>query len=471
MMSRVLPVVVAVVLGLFAGAAHATVGGKETVELLGYEPVDGKVYWLEHSGGESGDLPWLLYLDLKSDRPDVRHKVKSWYRGDDADDTFWDRLEELKKRLQTMPTLPLGEFVIEVHARKVGDWYECEDCGDLPVPHYQASVTVKRRVDGMRGAVEVEAYHSHKVRVLAAHQAQSGHVVVLLSYTGIPIEGGYEEQRVLLLRSEYEQSVLKWREERVGNLKKEGGWLSLEGLFWLKEGANTLGSAKDRDIVLPAHAPAHWGALILKDREPRLKLEKGVTASCDGEPVTEKVLRSDADPAVPADRVSMPPFTFVIIVRGGKHALRLFDMKAKTLREFKGIDYYPMDPAWRINARFEAYAEPRTVEVSTAISTTEKVTVPGEFHFEVGGQSYTLQPMSHAGVEELYLLFGDRTNGKGSYGGGRFLEVPAPKEGKAILDFNRAYNPPCYFTDFATCPLPWKGNRLPVPVAAGEKAD
>ena len=198
-----------VLLVLLASPALATTGGKETVELLGYEPVDGKVYWLEHSGGESGDLPWLFYLDLKSARPSVAHKVKSWYRGDDADDKFWDRLEGLKKRLQTMPTLPLGEFVIEVHARKVGDWYECEDCGDPPVPHYKASVTVTRRSDGAYAVADVETYHDHKIRLPGVFRTSSGAMVAILSFTGIPVEGGYEEQRVLLLRSEYEHSVPK----------------------------------------------------------------------------------------------------------------------------------------------------------------------------------------------------------------------------------------------------------------------
>ena len=459
----------AILVLVLVAPALATTGGPSVVEMLGYQPVDGKVYWLEHSGGKSGDLPWLFYIDLKSDRKGVAHKVKSWYRGDLPEDTFWDRLHDLKQRLKPMKELPLGEFVIEVHARKVGDWYECEDCGDPAVPHYKTSVSVTRRANGAGASTTIEAYHSHKVRLLTVHQAPTGEAIAIISYTGIPVEGGYEEQRVLFLRPAHELSVLKWREERVDNLKKEGGWLSLAGLFWLKEGVNTFGSAKDRDIVLPTHAPARVGALILKDRRVRLKLVEGIDATCAGESVTEREMRTDADPSAPADRVRMPPFSFLVIIRGGKPALRVYDMKAGTLRKFKGIDYFPISESWRIVARYKPYPEPRTVEVSTAISTTEKVVVPGEFHFEVDGKSYTLQPMSYEGADELSLLFGDRTNGKGSYGGGRFLDVPKPEDGKAILDFNRAYSPPCYFTNFATCPLPWKENRLPVKVGAGEK--
>ena len=198
-------------------------------------------------------------------------------------------------------------------------------------------------------------------------------------------------------------------------------------------------------------------------------MEPGVEATVNGELFKRRSLPVSKDPLVAPDMVEMPPFSFKIIRRGGKPALRLYDATAPSLAKFKGIESFPLDRSWRVEARYEAYETPKMVEVATAISTTEKVAIPGKLTFELQGKEHTLYPFAYPGVDELYLMFGDKTNGITTYGGGRFLVFPNPKSDTVILDFNRAYNPPCVYTEFATCPLPRPENRLPLPITAGEQ--
>jgi uncharacterized protein (DUF1684 family) len=189
----------------------------------------------------------------------------------------------------------------------------------------------------------------------------------------------------------------------------------------------------------------------------------GVPASCEGKPITEKTLASDVD------KIVVGPFTFLVIERGGKLALRLFDREAETLREFRGIETFPVDVDWRKVGRFETYDQPKKVLVSTVIQTTEEALVPGEVVFQFRGKEYRLTPMSQSETGELFFVFGDQTNGKDTYPGGRFLYTLPPADGRVVLDFNRAHNPPCAFTPYSTCPIPRKENRLPFRVEAGEK--
>jgi uncharacterized protein (DUF1684 family) len=268
---------------------------------------------------------------------------------------------------------------------------------------------------------------------------------------------------------EYADEIRAWHAGRVDKLKAENGWLSLAGFFWLEEGENSFGSAPDNPIVLPERAPPVIGKVTVEGKEARLEIEEGVEAQCRGEPVTRMAMTSDADPNVEPDKVTVGDFTFLVIERGGRLALRLYDRKAETLEGFSGIDTYPVDAAWRIVGAFVPYDEPKTIQVPTVIKTQEEALIPGEIHFRAGGRELTLLPMSEEGSDELFIVFADRTSGKETYGGGRFLQVSAPKEGKVVLDFNKAYNPPCAFTPYATCYKPPDENRLPVPVTAGER--
>ena len=155
--------------------------------------------------------------------------------------------------------------------------------------------------------------------------------------------------------------------------------------------------------------------------------------------------------------------------RGGALAVRVKDSESEALRAFRGLDYFPYAPAWRLEGRFEAAPEGSALEVPNSVGRTEKIRQPGWVSFDVEGKTFRLIALDDTGDGRLFLVFGDPTNGRETYGGGRFLYTDPPAGGKVVIDFNRAYNPPCVFTPYATCPLPPRENRLPFPIPAGEK--
>ena len=271
--------------------------------------------------------------------------------------------------------------------------------------------------------------------------------------------------------SAYEAEIGKWRTERVDRLKAPGGWLSLIGLHWLKDGKNTVGAAKNNDIVLAA-GPASMGTVTLDkgkltfETDPRGGMTNPVTV--DGKHVTKTALKDDAsgEPTV----VQAGSVSFFAIDRNGKKGLRVKDTNAKTRTGFTGIDYYAIDPKWRVEAKFTPFNPPHTLEIPNVIGQVDKMPVPGKVEFERDGKTYTLLPvLEEPDAKELWFIFSDKTSPKETYGGGRFLYSEMPKDGKVIVDFNKAYNPPCAFTPHATCPLAPPENRLGVAVTAGEK--
>ncbi len=269
----------------------------------------------------------------------------------------------------------------------------------------------------------------------------------------------------------YEKDVRAWRVKRLDRLKAKEGWLRLAGLFWLKPGENRIGSGPDCQIVLPARAPAYVGIIGLTGSKVSLKVAKGVEVTHAGKPVEQMLLESDVNGRREPDKVKLGNFTFFVIERGDRLALRLFDTRAKALLEFHGLDYFPIDQRFRVTGRFVPYQKPRTLAVTTVIQTTEEASVPGEVIFDLEGREYKLLPMAEPGDKQFFFVFADKTNGHETYGGGRFLvaDRPAPGSNLVHLDFNKAYNPPCAFTHFATCPIPRRENRLPLKIAAGEK--
>jgi uncharacterized protein (DUF1684 family) len=178
---------------------------------------------------------------------------------------------------------------------------------------------------------------------------------------------------------------------------------------------------------------------------------------------------SDGEGPRKPDRVRIGDFTLLVIERGGRLALRLYDRLAPTFTGFRGLEHFPLSPRHRICARFSPYPEPRTIAVGTAIGTSEQATIPGEVAFELDGAVRTLLPIAEE--DGLFFVFADATNGVTSYGGGRFLMAgPPDASGQVELDFNKAQNPPCAFTPYATCPRPPRENRLPIAIEAGEIA-
>ena len=266
-------------------------------------------------------------------------------------------------------------------------------------------------------------------------------------------------------REAHRSAVEAWRAQRYAALRREVGWLTLVGLDWLRPGVNRVGTAPDGEVVLPG-GPAMAGTLTVS--------EDGVTAtgtpdglSVDGAAVRDRPLVDDRDGE--PTMLELGPLRLCVIVRGGRPALRTWNTESAARRGFAGIDHWPVDLAWRLDARFEPTGT--TVEVPDVLGFVEEEASPGDVVFDVGGVTHRLQALAGGEAGELWLVFGDATNGSESYGGGRFLYTPAPSaDGGVVVDFNRAYNPPCVFSPYATCPLPWPANRLPVRVEAGERS-
>jgi len=266
----------------------------------------------------------------------------------------------------------------------------------------------------------------------------------------------------------YDEEIRKYREGREDRLRAPQGWLSLVGLFWLDEGANGLGSGSDLAIVLPGDAsPPVAGTLSLDGTEVRVVAEAGVTITLDGDPVSDRALHDDHEGK--PDVLRLGRLSMYVIRRGDRFALRVKDPESETRRDFRGIDYFPVDPAHRVEAAFERFDEPRKVQIPTVAGTTSEMLVPGRLLFTLGGKSYALEPLVETpDATELFLIFRDETSGTETYGAGRYLYATLHGD-SAVVDFNKAYNPPCAFTRFATCPLPPRSNRLSVAIRAGEK--
>ena len=262
-----------------------------------------------------------------------------------------------------------------------------------------------------------------------------------------------------------------WRDQRRDALLAPDGWASLIGLHWIERGPHYVGSDADNGIQL-GMGPEHLGMVDRRADGIRFVPEDGLALTVDGEPLTgATTLRTDEEAGGP----SVLGFDegkgqATVIRRAGRHALRVRHADAPTRIGFSGLDYWPAERDWRIEATFVPHPAGQTIEVANIIGSTDPMPNPGAVEFERDGATYRIEALDEGG-DELFLVFGDRTNGHGSYGAGRFLYVPRPDaQGRLVVDFNRAYNPPCAFTMFATCPLPPLENRLDLAVTAGEKA-
>ncbi len=264
------------------------------------------------------------------------------------------------------------------------------------------------------------------------------------------------------------KEINDWHAKRVERLKSPTGWLSLVGLHWLKEGENRFGSDSSNQLVFPQKAAGFCGKFILKNGKVTIEVAKGVEITHDKKPVSKMELEDDTDSN--RTTLNMGSFQFFVIKRGHEFAIRLRDTENSLIKDFTGIERYPVDPSWRVEATFEPYDPPKIIAVPTIMGTIDSSICPGALVFEMEGETYRLEPVLEDGSDELFIIFGDKTNGAETYGGGRFLYSKMPSaDNKVIVDFNKAYNPPCVFTEFATCPLPPSQNKLPIKIPAGEK--
>lgn len=272
-------------------------------------------------------------------------------------------------------------------------------------------------------------------------------------------------------RAAFVAAEQRWRDERKAGLLAPDGWTSLVGLHWIDPGPHYVGSEADNGIKL-AKGPPQLGMLDLgKNGGVRLVPDKAATLTLDDAPITAPTaLKTDEDEAGPS-RIGFDggKGMATVIKRGERYALRVKHADADSRVHFTGLNYWPADPAWNVQARFLPHPAGKTIPIASIIGTIDDTPNPGAVEFVHGGKTYRLEAIDE-GDGELFLVFADRSNGHGSYGAGRFLDAGKPDAAGGVqLDFNRSYNPPCAFTPFATCPLPPPENRLDLAITSGEK--
>ena len=267
----------------------------------------------------------------------------------------------------------------------------------------------------------------------------------------------------------YAKEIEQWRAERLSSLTSETGWLTLIGLFWLKDGSNSLGSDPASDIVLPKEkVPARAGSFTLANGVVTFETPLANTFMVEGHPVMSLQLKTDADDK--PTLLTLGSVTFQIIKRNDKLGVRVKDKNNPDRTNFRGLENYPANLKWRIDARFEPYNPPRPMPILNVLGMESDEPSPGAIVFEVDGKSYRLDAVSEKDEPRFFMIFADETRGKETYGAGRYLYVDPPDAtGRVVIDFNKAYSPPCAFTNYATCPLPPKQNVLPIAIEAGEK--
>ena len=262
--------------------------------------------------------------------------------------------------------------------------------------------------------------------------------------------------------ADYQQQVEQWRAQHQKALAADDGWLTVAGLDWLKEGENRIGADPSSEVALPPNsAPLKVATISFHAGQAELHPVPGVALMLNGRPATQTTLQEDTDV------LAINKLKFFVIRRGDRTGIRLKDNDSAERKKFAGLSWYPVDPAWHIPAKFTAWEKPHSIAFTNTIGQTESDSSPGYVTFTKDGREYRLEPTLEDG--RLFFVFRDRTSGKTTYGASRFLYTEPAKDGVVWLDFNKAQNPPCAFTAYATCPLPPPQNRLDLAVEAGEQ--
>jgi uncharacterized protein len=253
----------------------------------------------------------------------------------------------------------------------------------------------------------------------------------------------------------YQDSIRAWQQHRDTGLRAPDGWLTLIGLFWLKPGTNTIGSAASNDFVLPKTAPARAGTFYL---------HRDKITFTDSHGAQKTLSYDDQNPSV----IQAGTVSFYAMKRGNRFAVRAKDSASPALKNFRGMRYFPINPAFHFQAKL--VPDVKNISILNVLGQTDMEESPGWVEFKYQDRPYRLRPIyedtSHG--RTLYFLFKDQTNKTQTYQAGRMLNTPLAVNGIVDLDFNRAYTPPCTFTPYATCPLPPKENHLPIAINAGE---
>jgi len=269
----------------------------------------------------------------------------------------------------------------------------------------------------------------------------------------------------------YTEEIRQWQTNRTTQIRREDGWLSLAGLFWLKDGENFIGTDPSNAVVFPVGSTqAKAGIIILHNGNLTINAKREAKIRYQDSAFTRMKLTSDESGEAQPTILTTGSLSFYAIKRGNQFGIRVKDKNNPVLKNFRGLNFFPIDPAWRIEAIYKPYPEPKIIEIASIIGTVDTDTCPGALIFQIDGQTYSLDVIADPGTRELYVMFTDETTGKGTYGNGRQLSTAPPDEnGKVMVDFNKAFNWPCAYTPYATCPIPPKQNHIPVRIEAGEK--
>lgn len=264
----------------------------------------------------------------------------------------------------------------------------------------------------------------------------------------------------------YRQDVADWRAKAEASLKRDNGWLTLAGRYVMKSGENRFGTAPDNDIVFPAGTgPDHIGSFLVESGQVTLKVNDGLTMLAGGEQVTSRTMGVDTDKR---DWVSIGRLAMHVISRDGHYVLRLADNQSEVRERFTGRVWYDVNPSYRVAGKFVAYKPIKKIPIVNVLGEISEEPSPGYVEFRLAGKTYRLDPIDD-GDGELFFIFRDGTSGKTTYPPGRFLVGQRSSGDGVIMDFNKAYNPPCAFSEFTTCPLPPRENHLKIRVEAGER--
>ena len=274
------------------------------------------------------------------------------------------------------------------------------------------------------------------------------------------------------------KEIAEWRTQHAAELQKPDGWLALAGLEWLEPGDNSFGSAKDNKIHLPASGPSRLGVLHLEGETVTLNPPAGGFPAgflIDGKTAQAQALHTDRDHDKNNPHLTIGTLNMYVIHRGERFALRIKDAKSAALTTFHGLKWYAPNQTYRVKARWIPYSPQKTFTIATLIGTSYPAQIPGSAEFTLHGKKYRLDPiLEDPAVAKLFFVLRDTTSSTKTYGACRFLYTGFPdqgldKPGELVLDFNRLENPPCAYTPYATCPLPPKQNRLPIPLPVGEQ--
>ncbi|HKK47199.1 MAG TPA: DUF1684 domain-containing protein [Balneolaceae bacterium] len=280
---------------------------------------------------------------------------------------------------------------------------------------------------------------------------------------------GHKNQQIE--HDKYITEINQWHQQRIHSLKQEDSWLSLAGLYDIKEGTHTFGSDSSNNLIFPPKAASELGTITRHDSVFQFTINpKAEVTNGNGEPVSETVMHP-INGEGSQTKLRYHSLFWYIIKRRDHYFIRLKDAQNPNFDAFNGIERFPISQKWRVKATFHRFDKPETISIPDVLGEVFQDSLYGRLDFTIEGQGYSLAPLGNPDTDDqFFIIVGDKTNGNSTYGGGRFIYCATPDEnGVTYIDFNKAYDPPCVFTEFATCPLPPTQNRLPIRITAGEK--